>query len=125
MTGYILLVAAIILICLSLNKVSSKVGIPTLLAFIILGMLFGTDGIIKIPFDNFEIAEMICSVSLIFIMFYGGFGTNWKQAKPVAAKAVLLSTFGVVFTAALVGVFCHFVLKIGFWESMLIGSVIG
>lgn len=125
MTGYILLVAAIILICLSLTKVSSKIGIPTLFAFILLGMFFGTDGIIKIPFDNFEIAETICSVSLIFIMFYGGFGTNWKQAKPVAVKAVLLSTFGVVFTAALVGVFCHFVLQFSFWESMLIGSVIG
>lgn len=82
MSSFILLVAAIILLCLSLNKVSSKLGIPTLLAFIVLGMLFGTDGIIKIPFDNFEIAEQICSVSLIFIMFYGGFGTNWKQAKP-------------------------------------------
>lgn len=63
MSSFILLVAAIILLCLSLNKVSSKLGIPTLLAFIVLGMLFGTDGIIKIPFDNFEIAEQICSVS--------------------------------------------------------------
>lgn len=124
MSSYILLVAAIILICLSLNKVSDKLGIPTLLAFIVLGMLFGTDGIIKIPFDNFQIAEQVCSVSLIFIMFYGGFGTNWKQAKPVAVKAVLLSTSGVFFTAVTVGVFCHFVLRFSFWESMLIGSVI-
>lgn len=124
MSSFILLVAAIILICLSLNKVSNKLGIPTLLAFIVLGMLFGTDGIIKIPFDNFQIAEQVCSVSLIFIMFYGGFGTNWKQAKPVAVKAVLLSTLGVFFTAVTVGVFCHFVLRFSFWESMLIGAVI-
>ena len=124
MSSFILLVAAIILIGLSLSKVSNKLGIPTLLAFIVLGMLFGTDGIIKIPFDNFQIAEQVCSVSLIFIMFYGGFGTNWKQAKPVAVKAVLLSTLGVFFTAVTVGVFCHFILKFSFWESMLIGAVI-
>ncbi len=124
MSSIILLVAAIILLCLSLNKISDKLGIPTLLAFIVLGMLFGTDGIIKIPFDNFQIAEQACSVSLIFIMFYGGFGTNWKQAKPAAVKAVLLSTLGVILTAAAVGVFCHFVLRFGFWESMLIGAVI-
>ena len=45
MTDYILLVAAVILLCLSLNKLSGKIGVPMLLAFILLGMLFGTDGI--------------------------------------------------------------------------------
>lgn len=124
MTSYILLVAAVILLCLSLNKMSNKLGIPMLLAYILLGMMFGTDGILKIPFDNFTIAEQICTVSLIFIMFYGGFGTNWKQAKPVTGKAVLLSTVGVILTAVTTGAFCHFILKMDFWESMLIGSVI-
>lgn len=124
MTSYILLVAAVILLCLSLNKMSNKLGIPMLLAYILLGMMFGTDGILKIPFDNFTIAEQICTVSLILIMFYGGFGTNWKQAKPVAGKAVLLSTVGVILTAVTTGAFCHFILKMDFWESMLIGSVI-
>lgn len=124
MTSYILLVAAVILLCLSMNKMSNKLGIPMLLAYILLGMMFGTDGILKIPFDNFTIAEQICTVSLIFIMFYGGFGTNWKQAKPVAGKAVLLSTVGVILTAVTTGAFCHFILKMDFWESMLIGSVI-
>ena len=124
MTSYILLVAAVILLCLSLNKMSNKLGIPMLLAYILLGMMFGTDGILKIPFDNFTIAEQICTVSLIFIMFYGGFGTNWKQAKPVAGKAVLLSTVGVILTAVTTGAFCHFILRMDFWESMLIGSVI-
>lgn len=124
MTSYILLVAAVILLCLSLNKMSNKLGIPMLLAYILLGMMFGTDGILKIPFDNFTIAEQICTVSLIFIMFYGGFGTNWKQAKPVAGKAVLLSTVGVILTAVTTGAFCHFILKMDFWESMLVGSVI-
>lgn len=124
MTGYILLVAAIILLCLFLNKLSGKIGVPVLLAFILLGMLFGTDGILKIPFDNFAIAEQVCSVSLIFIMFYGGFGTSWKQAKPVVGKAVLLSTLGVFLTAATVGVFCYQALHFEFWESMLIGAVI-
>ena len=124
MTSYILLVAAVILLCLSLNKMSNKLGILMLLAYILLGMMFGTDGILKIPFDNFTIAEQICTVSLIFIMFYGGFGTNWKQAKPVAGKAVLLSTVGVILTAVTTGAFCHFILRMDFWESMLIGSVI-
>lgn len=124
MSIYILLVAAIILICVVLNKMSSKLGIPMLLAFIVLGMLFGSDGIVKIPFDNYGIVEQVCSIALIFIMFYGGFGTSWKQAKPIAVNAVLLSSIGVIFTALLTGLFCYFLLGFDFLESMLIGAVI-
>lgn len=124
MTNYILIVTVIILLCLFLNKLSSKLGIPVLLAFILLGMLFGTDGLLKISFDDYKVAEEICTVSLIFIMFYGGFGTNWKQAKPVAGKAVLLSTLGVLLTAAATGLFCWGVLRFRFWEGMLIGAVL-
>ena len=87
MPNYILIVTVIILLCLFLHKLSSRLGIPVLLAFILLGMLFGTDGLLKISFDNYRIAEEICTVSLIFIMFYGGFGTNWKQAKPVVFRS--------------------------------------
>ena len=121
---YILVAATVILICLLLSKVSSKLGVPTLLVFIFLGMLFGSDGIFKIQFDNYEFAEQICSLSLIFIMFYGGFGTNWKSAKKVAVKSILLSTVGVVLTAVITGAFCHFVLGFEILESMLIGAVI-
>lgn len=121
---YLLIFAVIILICISVSKLSNKLGIPTLLVFIFLGMLFGSDGIFKIEFDNFKFAEQICSLSLIFIMFYGGFGTNWKQAKKIAVKSVLLSTVGVILTAAITGSFCYFVLHFEFLESMLIGAVI-
>ena len=120
----LLLISIIIFACVILNKVSSKLGIPMLLAFILLGMFFGSDGVVKIPFENYQFAEQICSVALIFIMFYGGFGTNWNEAKPVAKKSIILSTLGVIMTAGLTGLFCHFVLKIDILESLLIGSVI-
>ena len=58
MTNYILIVAAIILLCLFLNKISAKLGIPVLLAFILLGMLFGTDGLLKISFDNYVLRRL-------------------------------------------------------------------
>lgn len=120
----LLLAAAVILLCVVLNKFAQKIGIPILLAFILLGLAFGTDGILKIPFENYHFSEQICTTALIFIMFYGGFGTNWKHARPAAAKSALLSTLGVVITAALTGAFCHFILKIELLESLLIGAVI-
>lgn len=116
--------AAVVLCCIICSKLSGKLGVPALLLFIALGMLFGSDGLLKIPFDDYGFAEQVCSFSLVFIMFYGGFGTNWRTAKPVVGKAVCLSTLGVVLTAAFVALFCHFCLRFGVLESFLTGAVI-
>ena len=124
MDFYLLLGAIAIFLCVIFNRVSHKLGVPVLLAFIFIGMLFGSDGLVKIPFDNYGFAENICVFALIFIMFYGGFGTKWTAARPVAAKAIMMSTLGTVATAGLVGLFCHYVLKLALLESFLIGSVI-
>ena len=70
---------------------------PVLIAFIALGMVFGSDGILKIPFENYSFAEQICSVALVFIMFYGGFGTKLSEAKPVAVKATVVVERGSYF----------------------------
>ena len=120
----LLITALVILLCVWLNILSGKLGVPVLLAFILLGMAFGSDGIVKIDFYNFAAAERIRMAALIFIMFYGGFGTNWKEAKKVAVQAGLLSSLGVVLTAGFVGLFAHFVCKFSLFNSFLIGSVI-
>ncbi|MBQ8435934.1 MAG: potassium/proton antiporter [Oscillospiraceae bacterium] len=124
METFLLIGAAVVIICVVTNKLTNKIGIPVLLGFIALGMLFGSDGIFKIEFENYEFAETICKTALIFIMFYGGFGTRWSEAKKVAAKSIWLSTLGVVVTAVLTAVFCYFIIGIPVWESFLIGAVI-
>lgn len=118
------LASIVVLLCVLFNRVSNHFGIPMLAAFILLGMLFGSDGIFKIDFENYVFAEQICSFALIFIMFYGGFGTKWTTARPVAVKAVLLSTAGVALTAGLTALFCRFVLGFTMLHSILMGSVI-
>lgn len=125
MAWMIFLCAVILLVCIISGKLSDKVGVPALLLFLVLGMLFGSDGIFGIEFDNYGFAEQICSVALIFIMFYGGFETNWKAARSVAAKSFLLASAGVVVTALITGLFCHLILKMTLLEGMLIGAIIG
>ena len=120
----LLICAAILLICILSHKVTNRIGIPSLLIFIALGMLFGSDGLFKIAFDNYAFAEQVCSIALIFIIFYGGFCTNWNMAKQVVGKSTLLATLGVLLTALLTGIFCHFVLQFELLESLLIGSVV-
>lgn len=124
MEFYLLLCAVVLLLCIFSNKISDKIGVPSLLIFMFLGMMFGSEGIFKIEFSNYKIAENICTAALIFIMFYGGYSTSWKHARPAVKRAVALSTLGVAMTAALVCLCCHFLLKLSFPESFLIGSVV-
>ena len=124
MINLMIICALVLLICITSTKILYRFGVPILLIFIVLGMLFGSDGIVGIYFDNYNLASDICSIALIFIMFYGGFGTNWNMAKPVAVQSIVMSSFGVVITAGLTGLFCFFVFKTSLLEGLLIGSII-
>ena len=125
MVNTVLLLSAVVLMaCIFGSKISTRVGVPTLLFFIALGMLFGSDGLFKIEFEDYSFAETVCSSALIFIIFYGGFGTKWSTARPIALKAVLLSTAGVLITAGLTGYFCYIVLGMNMLEGLLIGAVL-
>lgn len=124
MNPFLLLIAIIIFFCVFAHCLSDRLGLPVLLAFIVLGMLFGSDGILEIPFDNLEVSEKICSVALIIIMFYGGFGTNWESAKPVAIPAMILSSVGVLLTTLLMGFFGSTVLHLSLNESLLLGAIL-
>ena len=117
-----LVIGIILILALFAIRISSKHGIPALLLFIVLGMGFGLLGL---SFDDYEFADGLATVALMVIMFYGGFGTNWKMAKPVAKEAIVLSSLGVVTTALLTGLFCHFVLGFSMLEGMLVGSIVG
>ena len=117
--------ALVLLICVTSTKILYKFGVPILLIFIVLGMIFGSDGVVGIYFDNYDLANKICSIALIFIMFYGGFGTNWNMAKPVAIPSIFMSSIGVIFTAGLTGIFCFLVFKTTLLEGLLIGSIVG
>lgn len=121
---FLILIVTVILNCIWLNKISSRIGVPTLLAFIVLGIVFGNVGSIPVYLDNHSFAKEICSVALLFIMFYGGFGTRWESIRPVWRESVLLASAGVVITALLTGLFCHFVLRWGWAESFLLGAVV-
>ncbi len=124
MNESLLLIGCVILICILMNNFLEKIPIPSLLIFIALGMCFGENGLLKISFNDYAAVNLICSASLIFIMFYGGFGTNLQAARPVVVQSVLMSTLGVAGTAGAVAVFAHFALDLPWLESLLIGSVI-
>lgn len=123
MEAVLIIIAIIIFTCVFLNNISEKVGVPVLLMFILFGALVGLSDPEAINNYGWAIGD-ICSMALVFVMFYGGFGTRWSSARPVVKEAALLASAGVIITAAAVGLFCHFLLGWKWIESMLMGSVI-
>lgn len=121
----ILLVGSILLfISIVAGKTSYKFGVPTLLLFLVIGMLAGSDGIGGIAFDNPKQAQFIGIVSLNFILFSGGLDTNWNAVKPIWKEGLSLSTVGVLFTATSLGAFVYFISDFTLYESMLVGSIV-
>ncbi|MCC6503480.1 MAG: potassium/proton antiporter [Deltaproteobacteria bacterium] len=122
---YILLGATTLLvICIFASKASSILGIPTLLIFLGVGMLAGSDGPGGIHFDDPVLAQSIGIVALSFILFAGGLDTRFESIKPVLWQGVALSTFGVIFTAALVGLFTVTVTGFNLKEGLLLGAIV-
>lgn len=120
----LLICAVILLLCVASSKLLYKYGIPMLVVFVLLGILFGSEGFVGIEFSDYDITTKVCSVGLIFIMFYGGFSTNYNSAKPVIVSSVLLSTLGVILTALITGLFCYNFLGMTLIEGMLMGSIV-
>lgn len=118
----LLFISVILILALFAINLSGKSGIPSLLLFLMLGIICNFLGI---KFSNFDFADGFATFALIVIMFYGGFGTSWKMGKSVVKEAAVLASFGVFSTSLITGGFIYLVFKIPFYESMLIGSIVG
>ena len=123
--------AFIMMVCLLSSKFSSYINMPSLLLFLAVGMLFGSEGIGGIDFDNATVANYIGSAAMAFILFSGGFDTNWKNVKSVFLTGGILSSIGVLLTALFTGFFVWFFLKFATPNSevplswcILLGSII-
>ena len=116
----IFIVGIILIIAVLSCKTSDKIGLPVLVGFILIGMAIGR----WFGFEDISDAEQICNFSLMLIIFTGGFQTNFAEAKPVLAMSTLLSTAGTVLTAGVTAAFGYYVLRLQFYEAILLGAVI-
>lgn len=122
---YLLLSGAILIILsIAFAKLFQNLGLPTLILFLALGMLAGSEGIGGIYFDDANLAQSIGIIALIFILFSGGLDTNIKDVKPVFLPAVSLATLGVFISAIIVGFTAAFFLNIDIKYGLLLGAIV-
>lgn len=103
--GNILLIGSILLfVSVIVGKTGYKFGVPALLLFLIVGMIFGSDGL-GLQFHNADEAQFIGMVALSIILFSGGMDTKYSDIRPILSPGIVLSTVGVLLTAMFTGIF--------------------
>ncbi len=131
LTGENILLVSSVLIFLSVvaGKTGYRLGMPALLLFLGIGMLFGQDGV-GIQFNNPSLMQFIGIMALSVILFSGGMDTKYVEIRPVMWEGIALATLGVVGTALLTGLFIywasgmiHATRPLTMLESMLMASV--
>ena len=126
----VLLVAAgILLVSIILTKVGYRFGLPALLLFLGVGMLFGSDGL-GIQFNDPKAVQFIGMLALTMILFLGGMDTKVADIKPVAKQGVVLATLGVLLTTFITGTFIYYLallveeyITLTYPEALLLAAV--
>ena len=113
----------LLMLCVYANRISMRYGIPSLLLFLSLGMLAGSDGA-GIQFYNARIANYIGTFALAFILFSGGLDTKWNEVRPALARGSLLSTLGVFLTALFLYICAYYILGLSFEVSLLLSVIV-
>jgi potassium/hydrogen antiporter len=120
---FIVFSTLIILSILSI-KLSNRFGIPSLVLFLAIGMLAGSDGLGVLSFDNPSLVRSLGITALILILFSGGLDTEWTAVRPIVWQGLSLSTIGVLSTALLIGLFVAWVQGFTFLEGLLLGAIV-
>lgn len=105
----LLIFSVLFFVSILAGKASSRFGVPALLLFLTVGMLFGSDGF-GIQFGNIKIAQSIGTIALCIILFSGGMDTKLSEIRPVIGQGIILATLGVFLTAIITGVIIWWVL---------------
>lgn len=122
---FILLTALLLIIGVLTTKFSTRLGVPALVLFLLVGMTMGSDGLGFIYFDNPKFAQLIGLFALIVILFEGGLQTKWSSVKPVITPSLSLATLGVLLTTIVVAIAAKLIFDVSWLEGLLFGAIVG
>jgi cell volume regulation protein A len=121
--GVMLLGAVVLIAAIISARIGSRVGLPSLLLFLGLGMLMGDSGPLHISFNDATLARDLGFGALVLILAEGGLTTRWADIKPSVGMASVLATAGIGVSVVLMALFGHFVLGLPVWVAVLLGAV--
>jgi potassium/hydrogen antiporter len=123
--SFILLLAFLFIVGVLTTRFSTRLGVPSLIFFIMVGMIMGSDVLGIVYFDNAAMTQMIGVIALVIILFEGGLQTNWKDVRPVIVPSLSLATLGVLITSGIVAIAAKWILGLDWLEAILFGAIVG
>jgi cell volume regulation protein A len=119
---FVLVGSAVTFLAILAVRLSSGVGLPSLLIYLLMGVVLGEAGL-GIEFENPEVAHALGFAALAIILAEGGLTTNWREAKPSMRLGLSLATIGVAISVGIVAVGAHFLLGLPWELAVLLGAV--
>jgi cell volume regulation protein A len=119
----LLLGAAVLLVAVAAVRISARIGLPSLLVYLALGLALGEAGL-GIEFNDPDLTRALGTCALALILAEGGLTARWYTLRPVLGLAATLATLGVFVSIAVVGVVVHLLLGVGWQLAFLYGAVL-
>ncbi|MDT5396923.1 MAG: potassium/hydrogen antiporter [Mycobacterium sp.] len=105
------------------TRVATGVGFPSLLLFLLVGVVLGEDGL-GLQFDDVELARNIGTAALAVILVEGGLTTRFADVRKVLAPAGAMATIGVVVSMGITAAGAHLLLGIDWQLALLLGAIV-
>ncbi|SFP58975.1 potassium/proton antiporter [Actinomadura madurae] len=121
---WLLLGATLVLSAIIAVRLSHRAGLPTLLAYMGLGLFIGESGPLHIHFDNAELAETLGFAALVLILAEGGITTSWRHVRPSVPAAVSVSTLGTLISIVVVALAAMWILGMDWRPAFLLAAVL-
>ncbi|WP_073949379.1 potassium/proton antiporter [Streptomyces kebangsaanensis] len=114
----------VLLVAVAAVRISSRSGLPSLLVYLGIGMVMGSDGLGGIHFTDAELTQVIGYAALVVILAEGGLGTKWKEIKPVLPSATVLAVVGVAVSVGVTAAGAHYLIGLEWRQALIIGAVV-
>ncbi|MFC7636715.1 MULTISPECIES: potassium/proton antiporter [Streptomyces] len=120
----LLIGSVVLLVAVAAVRISSRSGLPSLLIYLGIGMLIGSDGLGHVNFSDAELTQVFGYAALVVILAEGGLGTKWKEIKPVLPAAASLAVVGVAVSVGVTAVGAHYLVGLEWRQALIIGAVV-
>ena len=120
--GLLLVGAVVVIVAIVAARIGSRVGLPSLLLFLGLGMVLG-DSVLGVQFDDADLARALGFGALVIILAEGGLTTRWADIRSSTLLALVLATVGIGVSVGLMTAFGYYVLGLDLWIAVLLGAV--
>ncbi|MCD0447727.1 potassium/proton antiporter [Actinocorallia sp. API 0066] len=116
--------AAMVLVAIVAVRLSYRLGLPSLLAYLGLGLLLGEAGPVGIHFDDAQLAQTLGLTALVIILIEGGLTTDWRHMRGGVPAAMSLAVVGTTVSIGIVAASAHYLLGADWRIALLLGAVL-